>query len=256
MPRKQRNLTGKLLNDLWNIGAKHALYREDGTWYHQLTEFPGVLFDSNGYIVFESEKDYQENHFLQIKQDLHIPEGISSVPGYIRVSEGNQFQAFSQSLKETLRQHPTRPHKPSKAEIFDDSETLKTADLPERAYEASRVLTQVNRIIRDTEISRRVKALYAYRCQICGYTIDLGSGKLYAEAHHIMPLGSKHNGPDIVENIMCVCPNHHVLLDYGAIPISQTNLRTASGHIFSEAYINYHNTTIYKHITGSIIATK
>lgn len=252
MPRKQRNLTGKLLNDLWDIGAKHALYREDGTWYHQLTEFPGVLFDSNGYLVFESEKDYRENHHLQIKQDLHIPDGISSVPGYTRVSEENQFQAFSQSLKESLKQHPTHLDKHQRADFFGEHEILKATDLPMTQYELSRVLTQVNRIIRDTEISRRVKTLHNFRCQICGHTIDLGNGKSYAEAHHIKPLGNKHNGPDIVENIMCVCPNHHVLLDYGAIPINQVNLRFARGHMFSRAYLEYHNTTIYKNRAGAI----
>jgi 5-methylcytosine-specific restriction protein A len=46
---KTYNLTGKELNRLWKVNAKHALYREDGRWYHQLQEFPGVLFDANGF---------------------------------------------------------------------------------------------------------------------------------------------------------------------------------------------------------------
>jgi len=96
-----RNLTGKLLNKLWCVGAKHAVYREDGKWYHQLINFPGALFDGNGYIVFASAQDYQGCSALQIKQDVHVPHGISSIPGYVRVSEGNWLQAFSQKLKET-----------------------------------------------------------------------------------------------------------------------------------------------------------
>ena len=110
----------------------------------------------------------------------------------------------------------------------------------------TRVLTQIKRIIRDTKISRSVKIIHNYRCQICGHTIHLGNGNFYAEAHHIKPLGNKHSGPDIVENVMCVCPNHHVLLDYGAIPINQIDLRTVSGHVFSDIYVEYHNTAIYK----------
>lgn len=245
MPHEQRNLTGKLLNDLWNVGAKHALYRKDGKWYHKLTEFPGALFDANGYIVFKSEKDYRENDHLQIKQDLHIANGISSIPGYIRISEKSQVQAFSHNLKKTIGHRRINPNVPPNMEIFNNDESLKAFDLPKGKEELTRVLMQIKRIIRDTKISRSVKIIHNYRCQICGHTIDLGDGNFYAEAHHIKPLGNKHNGPDIVENVMCVCPNHHVLLDYGAIPINQLDLQTVRGHVFSETYIEYHNTTIY-----------
>ncbi len=31
------------------------------------------------------------------------------------------------------------------------------------------------------------------------------------------PLGKPHEGPDTVENVLCLCPNHHVLFDRGAI---------------------------------------
>jgi len=254
MARRQTKLTGKLLNDLWNVGANHALYREDGKWYHQLTRFPGVLFDSNGYIVFGSEEDYRDNPYLQIKEDLHIPGGISTIPGYKRISESNQFQAFSQNLKEMSEEDFTYSDASLQNEKSKYDELLKAADLPEKPYEVTRVLTQINRIIRDTAISRRVKTIHNYRCQICGYTIDLGDGKFYAESHHIKPLGIKHKGPDIVENIMCVCPNHHVLLDYGAIPIDLANLRLATGHLFSENYIQYHNVNIFQQRLGSIRA--
>lgn len=80
-------ISGKYLNVLWNVGAKHALYREDGKWYHQLRNFPGALFDANGYVIFETEKDYLESPYLQIQQDLHVINGISTMPGYIRITE-------------------------------------------------------------------------------------------------------------------------------------------------------------------------
>jgi len=47
-----------LLNKILSIEAKHALFRYDGRWYHHLNLFPGVLFDSNGYVRFESENHY------------------------------------------------------------------------------------------------------------------------------------------------------------------------------------------------------
>jgi putative restriction endonuclease len=42
----------------------------------------------------------------------------------------------------------------------------------------------------------------------------------YAEACHIKPLGRPHNGPDTPENILCLCPNCHVLFDEFALWIN------------------------------------
>jgi predicted restriction endonuclease len=42
---------------------------------------------------------------------------------------------------------------------------------------------------------------------VCGETIPLADGLRYAEAHHIQPFGAPHNGPDISENVICLCPN-------------------------------------------------
>jgi 5-methylcytosine-specific restriction protein A len=256
MPRRQTIITGKSLNDLWNVGAKHALYREDGKWYHNLIDFPGVLFDSNGYVVFQTEEEYLKSPYLRITEDLHITEGISSIPGYVRVSEQNQFKAFSKTLNEAMGEYQVSATEVLSKETKSDHEIFKAIDLPIRSKELTRVLTQINRIVRDTQIARRVKIVHNYCCQICGYTLDLGTGKLYAESHHIKPLGEKHQGPDTVENIMCVCPNHHALLDYGAIPINLKDLRFTSGHAFNEQYIEYHNAYLYKRGNGSIVAPR
>jgi hypothetical protein len=48
-----------------------------------------------------------------------------------------------------------------------------------------RVSTTVYRILRDTELARRIKRIHEYKCQICGETIQLLNGSRYAEAHHI-----------------------------------------------------------------------
>ena len=107
-----------------------------------------------------------------------------------------------------------------------------------------RVSTTVNRIIRDTELARRVKMLHRHKCQICGHTIKLPNGSYYAEAHHIQPLGQPHNGPDDIGNIVCVCPNHHAELDYGVSQLSRSRLADADGHVVMAKYIAYHNQTI------------
>jgi putative restriction endonuclease len=79
--------------------------------------------------------------------------------------------------------------------------------------------TTTMRIARDTEKSRRIKELYKYTCQVCGVRLETPAGP-YAEGAHIIPLGIPHNGPDEESNILCLCPNHHVLLDVGAITLA------------------------------------
>ena len=80
--------TGRKLNLELGIGARHALYREDGTWYHILERFPGALFDANGYVLFETQDDYRNCPGVAIGKEknwCHIPAGIVSLPGYVRV---------------------------------------------------------------------------------------------------------------------------------------------------------------------------
>ena len=110
---------------------------------------------------------------------------------------------------------------------------------------ADRALTTIKRIIRDTELSRQVKAMHNFECQICGHTIPLRNGLRYAEAHHVQPLGCLHNGPDTIANILCVCPNHHAELDYGVIPLSLSTLHQLDAHAIDLKYIDYHNRKIY-----------
>jgi predicted restriction endonuclease len=111
---------------------------------------------------------------------------------------------------------------------------------------ADRVLTTVSRILRDTGLSNRVKVLHNYECQICGYTLLLADGSRYAEGHHVQPLGSPHNGPDVLGNIVCLCPNHHAACDLGAITLVADELRHAIGHHVERSYIDYHNSVVYR----------
>ena len=133
------------------------------------------------------------------------------------------------------------------ADTDDDDSQLTTPqaeDLEPPA--AERVETTVSRILRDTRLSNRVKALHNYECQLCGSTLLLADGSRYAEGHHILPLGSPHNGPDVLGNIICLCPNHHAACDLGAIELVRNELRGAVGHVVAQRYIDYHNSIIYR----------
>jgi len=88
-----------------------------------------------------------------------------------------------------------------------------------------RIQTTVSRIVRDTLLSRTTKSENRWKCQICGKAIQLPNGSNYSEGHHLQPLGGKYMGPDVKENIIIVCPNHHAEFDYGSIAINpETNL--------------------------------
>jgi putative restriction endonuclease len=96
----------------------------------------------------------------------------------------------------------------------------KIAEEPAEYSVPDRRETRVSRIIRDSAQARAVKALYKSGCQMCGTRLQCPAGP-YAEAAHIRPLGMPHNGPDTKSNILCLCPNHHVLFDNGAVSIAE-----------------------------------
>jgi hypothetical protein len=77
--------TGEYLNRKWNVNALHALYHYEGTFYEKLKKFPGALFDPNGYILFKTEQEYLNSHYLKIGKKLNVHSTISSIPGYKRM---------------------------------------------------------------------------------------------------------------------------------------------------------------------------
>lgn len=105
----------------------------------------------------------------------------------------------------------------------------------------------VVRIIRDTKIGRWVKELYDCRCQVCDETVDTPT-EPYAEAAHLKPLGRPHDGPDVAGNILCLCPNHHVQIDKGALAITDEHrlvglpgsLAVHDDHSIDPEYLAYH----------------
>ncbi len=84
--------------------------------------------------------------------------------------------------------------------------------------QAKRIETTILRIVRDSLLSRSVKEIYDYKCQVCSTRISVRDIP-YAEGAHIRPLGKPHNGIDTPGNLICLCPNHHVMLDKGIFAI-------------------------------------
>jgi putative restriction endonuclease len=129
-------------------------------------------------------------------------------------------------------------------------EPLETGQVkePTEGYDTSlRHMAIVSRIIRDTAVTRRVKRLYDFCCQVCGIQLITPPGP-YAEAAHIRPLGRPHDGPDVLENVLCLCPNHHVQFDRWQFALTddlalvgiEGRLRVQPRHVIGIEYVRYH----------------
>lgn len=116
-----------------------------------------------------------------------------------------------------------------------------------------RVSLTVQRVIRDSKLGRQLKKLYDYKCQVCELQINTEAG-FYAEAAHIKPVGAPHNGPDLLENLLCLCPNHHLMFDKGVFCLDdRLNLIGIDGrlhlnpkHDISKEFLSYHRSMFGK----------
>lgn len=125
-------------------------------------------------------------------------------------------------------------------------------DTVESAEPAGRTPTTVNRLNRRAKVVRNVKAWHENRCQVCGIAVELPNGPA-SQVAHIQGLGIPHNGPDVEENALCLCPNDHLRFDNGAFYLTDDlkivnsmtgallgELRTHKEHRIGVQYIRQH----------------
>ncbi|MEN5231871.1 YDG/SRA domain-containing protein [Sphingobacterium faecium] len=132
--------------------------------------------------------------------------------------------------------------------------TRNTAEEVEVRYSAEptkRKESTILRIVRDSKIAHNIKKLYDFKCQVCNISIPTKTGN-YAEGAHIKPLGIPHNGHDSSDNLICLCPNHHVMFDKGIFAINDdlTLIGAVSGeltvhtkHDLNKENLKYHRET-------------
>jgi hypothetical protein len=124
-------------------------------------------------------------------------------------------------------------------------------DLPRGTSVPVRAEITVQRIVRDSALAESVTKAHQYRCQVCGNSLPTQSGP-YAEGAHIRPLGAPHDGPEEPGNILCLCPNHHVMLDAGSLSINDDfslvgvpgQLRVLERHTVDLGQLRYHRGNI------------
>ncbi len=135
-------------------------------------------------------------------------------------------------------------------------------DLPQGTESPSLQVSQRHIRLRNTLLGMEMKRRYGNLCQVCGIPVRLSQDRNYSEAHHLRPLGSPHDGPDVPGNIIVLCPNHHVMFDCGAAGIVPGTLllehnvaevftpgmilHLAPWHRLIHKHIQYHHERIFK----------
>lgn len=124
-------------------------------------------------------------------------------------------------------------------------------DVPPGTPTPARKAVMVQRVVRNTAVAEWVKSIHGHACQICGAVLSTPAGP-YAEGAHIRALGRPHDGPDVASNILCLCPNDHVMFDSGGLVIEadltirmadgseRGHLRTHAKHELDLDQITYH----------------
>ncbi len=107
-------------------------------------------------------------------------------------------------------------------------------------------------IVRSPEVAQFVKGVHKDTCQMCDVRLVV-KGRGFSQGAHIRALGGVQSGPDITENVLCLCPNCHTLFDMGAILVEADrsltyngekigNLRLDNRHEVGDEFLEYHRT--------------
>lgn len=161
------------------------------------------------------EEEYIENFKLVIGYKEHN----SSINEQIKSTSANQDVTLS---------------KEEKLKVFLESKNVDNED----DLELSRTIREQSIINRDRKTVKKLKSHYNNICQLCGNQIILQDGRQYSEVHHLHPLGE--DGYDVAQNMMVVCPNCHVELDFGKV-ISSDIITFKEPHFIEDRFLDYQN---------------
>ena len=145
-----------------------------------------------------------------------------------------------------------RFHLRSQSNIDQLEENLKP-NLKTSYERAPRSEVTYEKIKRIRENTKKIKMMYDYKCQVCETKLDVPSGDPISIGAHIKGVGRPSNGPDVVENMLCFCPNHHAQFDRYSFYIDPVTyeikglnlyenkkLLTHEKHFIDKQFLKYH----------------
>jgi predicted HNH restriction endonuclease len=189
-----RSNTARSLSKLWKLDVRHALYRKTGDWYHQLERFPGALLDASGYVIFETEEAFRSCRQLRIRQDVVVPGGISTIPGYTSASSTELFEASDQPTYTEGTRHDV-------------------------------VQSQVER---SGAARNACIAAHGTICAACGFDFEATYGSIgvgFIHVHHCTLVSLGVRDVDPVADMRPLCPNCHAMVHREDPPISIARLK-------------------------------
>jgi putative restriction endonuclease len=141
-------------------------------------------------------------------------------------------------------------------------ENLRTEEEIEQSNSpAGRASKNVSAIVRNVKLRERIKEIYNHTCQVCDVYLKRPNSKNgIAVGAHIKGLGRPHNGPDVIGNMLCLCPNHHAQLDSYSFYIDpdtftivglddnpKESISKSIKHKVNAEYLKYHKEQYLKH---------
>ena len=147
---------------------------------------------------------------VRVTRGHQIPNGPDKGYRYDGLYYVNKFER----IKGQSGYYICRFHLSSEKEI-EKLETELKPTLKSDYKRTERASATVNRLKRNVKLSEEIKKMYDFKCQVCNIYLKTPYGGIAIGAH-IKGLGKPHNGPDVIENMICLCPNHHEQFDdYG-----------------------------------------
>jgi putative restriction endonuclease len=139
------------------------------------------------------------------------------------------------------------------SELISETQVIsETGEAPTGNAQPERKSVTTSAVKRDSSVSDWVKKIHNDRCQFCSTTLVTRVGT-YSTGAHIQGLGRPHNGKDETSNLLCLCPNCHVLFDKGVLYIGHDNksvinivsgqirpLNLKKAHVLAELAIAHH----------------
>ena len=198
----------------------------------KMEDIKEYVYKKRAYSFSGYDSKYSFDQTIQAKVQSHCPEGYGFKGDAVfqLVTKGH-YQLINHDFYEKRR-----------IKTPDDTIiNLTVGNSLEDLELTARTLREVNSLNRNKTLVLGLKKLYCNQCQICGTILKISDTVYYSEVHHIKPLGQPHNGPDTSSNMMVVCPNCHVQLDFGKIKILKDKLAFKSPHDIDDKHIEYHN---------------
>tara|TARA_B100000242_G_scaffold96188_1_gene65845 strand:- start:32 stop:907 length:876 start_codon:yes stop_codon:yes gene_type:complete len=220
-----------------------------GGYEDDIDDLDFILYTGHGGQVNKQQVADQQftvgNQGLVLSCELKLPvrvirgEQIPNGPDHGYRYDGLYFVQKYERVRGKSGFYVCRFHLTSQSNIDQLEESLKPTlkNTYERAPRAEVTYEKIKRIRENT---KKIKIMYDYKCQVCEKKLDVPSGNPISIGAHIKAVGRPSNGPDVVENMLCLCPNHHAQFDRYSFYVDPNNYEIKGLDLYKSKKLNVH----------------